>query len=547
MQILFAALLAMSITIILIPYLMRTAEFYGFIDKPDTRKVHLVPIPRVGGIAIGLATLLATLFWVEFTVQFQVIVLSMFILWSFGLLDDRFNLSASHKFIGQIIAALLVVYWGGVSIERFFFHEYIFLPKWMSVFFTLFVIVGSTNAFNLADGLDGLAGGSALICLSGILLLALLGQSMQIALLSAIVMGAILGFLRFNTYPAQVFMGDSGSQLLGFTIVVLAILLTQDPHLPYSESLPFVLLGVPVIDTLMVMFGRIWKKQSPFKADRNHIHHRLLDMGLYHHEAVMMIYVFQLCMVIIGWALRYHSDFIIISVFICVLCFIVISLYFSRKTGFHFRAKKNTRINHSYLYSLLMSLKHDQGHAALIDRLIGIAVGSYFLLLIINNSVPDIDVSMLAVFIGIVWVIVALLGEKYSFYTNWVGRAVLYVTVMTAVTVDRTGMIPREVKFFLEALIFISMAVPIGLRIYVSENRRFDASPLDFLVLLVTLILPNLPGNQLSAYVGGWFVVKVLLMFYAVEALNDSKHVSNKIKNAVELCFLCWLSLGLVF
>ena len=547
MQFLFAALLAMSITMLLIPYLKRTASAFGFIDLPNERKVHSAPIPRVGGMAIGFAILVTIGLWVDFTTSVQGLMLAMTVLWLFGVFDDRYNLSSSKKFIGQIIAAYIVIFWGGVRIEQLFFGKYFLLPEWFSIIITFFTIIGATNAFNLSDGLDGLAGGSALICLGGILLLSLLGNSMQVALFCAIVIGAVFGFLRFNTYPAQIFMGDAGSQLLGFSLIIFAIQLTQDPYLPYSESLPFILLGIPVMDTLMVMASRIMRGKSPFMADRNHIHHRLLEMGLHHHEAVMVIYVMQLLMVMAAWLLRYSNDLLILSFLFAAFVAIVIGLYIARKSGFRLRNTAGVTGVPPKRYNPLLFLKQNPKAIRFTEKIIGFSIVCYIFVLIFNNSLPPTDVSILALIIGVGFLLSLGVGYRLNAYSTWFERGVFYVGALIAVSIDRSGLLSRELKFIIEFVIFLSLAISIGLRIYLSNERRFEVSPLDLLVLFVALILPNLPGTHLSVYVSGWFVFKVLLLFYAVEVLSDSQYVSRITKNSVGILFLGWLSLALLF
>ena len=158
------------------------------------------------------------------------------------------------------------------------------------------MLVGITNAINLSDGLDGLAGGVTFLSLAAIAVLTYIAVDAGFMLLATMsIMGSILGFLRFNTFPARIFMGDGGSQFLGFSAGVLAILLTQSSNTALSPALPLLILGLPILDTLMVMGERIYEGRSPFVADRKHIHHRLLALGFHHYEAVVTIYALLRC------------------------------------------------------------------------------------------------------------------------------------------------------------------------------------------------------------------------------------------------------------
>src|SRR5262245_22323853 len=192
-----------------------------------------------------------------------------------------------------------------------------------------------------AGTLHALAGGTALLSLSALALLAFTSGTPFVGAVAVVIVGAILGFLRFNTHPARVFMGDGGSQILGFSAAVLAVVLTQDETTPLSSALPLLLLGIPIIDTLMVMTQRLLEGRSPFQADRNHIHHRLLALGFDHHEAVVAIYVLQGTLFVVAWFLRYESDPTIIVVFTAVALATIGVLQVAARTGWRWRAHEH--------------------------------------------------------------------------------------------------------------------------------------------------------------------------------------------------------------
>ncbi len=186
----------------------------------------------------------------------------------------------------------------------------------MAIPLTLLVIVGVTNAVNLADGLDGLAGGLSLISFAGIAYLAYQANEPLLVLLMMAVLGGLLGFLRFNTYPAKIFMGDAGSQFLGHYLAVAAILLTDSTRTMYSPLLALFIWGVPLLDTIGVMGQRLMEGRSPFVGDRNHIHHKLLARGLTHGQAVSVIYLAHAVMVSCAYLLRWQSDVVLIAVYL---------------------------------------------------------------------------------------------------------------------------------------------------------------------------------------------------------------------------------------
>ena len=177
-------------------------------------------------------------------------LLAVIVLLVFGAWDDRVNLSAPAKLAGQLCAVLIVMLAGHVSIDSLMLGERMILPPWLSFSLTLLFLLGITNAINLADGLDGLAGGTTLLCYAALALLAHNWELRFVETVAVALMGAIVGFLRFNTYPARIFMGDAGSQFLGFSLGILSILLTQQGATPISTAVPLLLIGLPVIDTL---------------------------------------------------------------------------------------------------------------------------------------------------------------------------------------------------------------------------------------------------------------------------------------------------------
>ena len=269
----------MFITMVLIPPLMKSAERFSFIDPPGERKIHDIPIPRIGGIAMVVGAITPVLMWVERPPVVLAFLIGIGVILVFGVWDDRKALDFRMKFFGQFLAISIVIFYGGIEIRYLPFHSIDPVPTYVSIPFTYFALFGVTNAINLADGLDGLAGGTMLLSMAAIGLVAYLAGDSLLLIFCLAVMGSIIGFLRYNTYPAQVFMGDSGSQFLGFAVGVLVIILTQDSNPALSPSMTLLILGLPIIDTFIVMGQRVLDGNSLFKPDNNHIHHELLAVG----------------------------------------------------------------------------------------------------------------------------------------------------------------------------------------------------------------------------------------------------------------------------
>ena len=283
-------LLSAAISTALIPPLIRAAGTLGLVDHPNWRKVHEDPIPTVGGIAIASGAVLSALAWLPLREDINGFLLGTAVLLVAGVWDDRSGMHYSLKFVAQIVAAVTVVWYGGVVIDRLPFLEAVAIPGYVGFTVSVIALVAITNAINLWDGLDGLAGGTTLIAIGLLGSLAYLSGDGVVTLLATALCGAILGFLRFNTYPARVFMGDTGSQFLGFGVGVIAIMVTQTSDRALSPMLPLLVLGLPILDTSWVCFERVMKGLSPFKADRNHIHHKILGLGFNQYEAVLTIY-----------------------------------------------------------------------------------------------------------------------------------------------------------------------------------------------------------------------------------------------------------------
>jgi UDP-GlcNAc:undecaprenyl-phosphate GlcNAc-1-phosphate transferase len=235
--------ISMFITIVLIPIFKDLAVKVNVMDVPNDRKVHSYPMPKSGGIAMALGAFVPVLLWAPGGEFVRAVLIGAAIVILFGLIDDVRDLEWKTKLAGQCAAALVVILYGGVKIKSLgmLLPDDVFLPDWFAIPFTLIAIVGVTNAINLSDGLDGLAGGVSLLSFICIGYLAHCRGNIVIALLSVAILGAIFGFLRFNTYPATLFMGDAGSQLLGFLAVTLSLALTQGntpPHPPFAINHP---------------------------------------------------------------------------------------------------------------------------------------------------------------------------------------------------------------------------------------------------------------------------------------------------------------------
>jgi UDP-GlcNAc:undecaprenyl-phosphate GlcNAc-1-phosphate transferase len=517
MDLLLAFVIAMVVTMALIPPLARVAARLQVLDDPASRKVHSQPIPRVGGIAMVIGALLPLCLWLPMDRTLVAYLLAVIVLLMFGAWDDRVTLGARTKFAGQLIAVLVVMLVGHVSIDTLMFAEPVALPDWLGFALTLLFLLGVTNAINLSDGLDGLAGGTTLLCCAA---LALLGETWGVRFVETVgvvLMGAILGFLRFNTYPARVFMGDSGSQFLGFSVGVLSILLTKQTATPLSTALPLLLIGLPVLDTLIVIVLRLHAGNSPFAADRKHFHHRLLALGLDHHEAVIVIYAVQCLLLLLAWQLRFENDLLIVATFLGFAVLFTGSFMLLERAGWRWRAVTTTT-HYSPLTRLRVWLAAREHLPRWSMRVAWLCTVVYLLgVALYANPVPS-DIGWLGALCLLALALGTLLRQS-TFAKTWLVRGALYVAVVVAVYLDHRTIMHAPLLQASKWVFLPLLALSVAMAMRLSGERRFDATPLDLLLIFGALALPNLPGLAGAPSNFGLSAAKLVVLCYAVEII----------------------------
>ncbi len=284
--ILFAGLLAFLLT----PPVRVLAFKLGAIDIPrDERRMHKKPTPRMGGVAIFIAFAVALLLFCDIDSKLVGLLLGGAVMVVVGMIDDVYRIPALIKLIGQIVASLIPVLFG-ITIDYInFFGQYIQFGVF-AIPVTVVWIVAVTNAINLVDGLDGLACGISTISAISIMVFALIEVNYSIALIVAILVGSCMGFMPYNRNPATIFMGDTGALFLGYTLSVVSILGVFKLNAFVSFWIPFLIFGLPLLDTFTSAVRRILKGHSPFEADRGHFHHKLIDLGFNQKQAVTILY-----------------------------------------------------------------------------------------------------------------------------------------------------------------------------------------------------------------------------------------------------------------
>lgn len=281
---------AFGISLFLTPWVSKLAIKIGAVDKPNKRKVHSEVMPRLGGLAVFAGFMAIAVIFFGFDTRILGIMAGGSLILMLGVLDDKYDMPAKYKLLGQIAAAAIVVMTG--TVIRFVdnpFDGYIGLG-FLSIPLTILWIVGITNALNLIDGLDGLASGVSLIALFTFTVITYRTEQFAVAMLSIALAGAVLGFLKYNFHPASIFLGDSGAMFLGFMMSSFAVMGLLKSVTAVTFVAPVIILAVPIFDTAFAILRRVLSGKPVMTADKGHLHHRLLAFGLNHKQTVLVIY-----------------------------------------------------------------------------------------------------------------------------------------------------------------------------------------------------------------------------------------------------------------
>lgn len=521
--------MALAISMVVIPLMRRLAPALGFLDKPSPRKVHTTPTARVGGWGIVLGALVPIAFGLGLADPLvQSYVAGGLILWAFGSWDDSRELSPYVKLLGQCLAAAVVVLHGGLVLERVPFLDPVPLPGWLAAPLSLMALVAMINAMNLSDGLDGLAGGEALLSLLAMVLLAYLAGDGRTVVTGLAVIGSTIGFLRFNTYPARLFMGDSGSQFLGFTVGVLALLLSQIANTALGAAVPLLLLGLPAVDLVAVVIQRTRERVHWFRPTRTHLHHRLLDLGFEHREAVVVIYGVQALFVLTGVALRYASDALTVLVYLvyCAGAFAVV-LRLSQKGWQAGNLARATGLRRAV--GLVRETRYCRSLAL---GFLGAAVPVFLVAEgLMTASVPRDIALMSAVLLPVLLIELALRSTVNSVTL----RGVVYATITFVLYLalsggPEAGGVARADWPLHSAAFFGAVAVAVAMALRCGRNGSFQTTPMDYLVVLVVVLLGFLPTERFGEVPVNELVIKAIIMLYACEIfLHEARRRWNTV------------------
>jgi UDP-GlcNAc:undecaprenyl-phosphate/decaprenyl-phosphate GlcNAc-1-phosphate transferase len=507
---------ALAISMVTIPVMVRLAPRLGMMDKPDSRKVHAVPIPRVGGVGIVLGALLPVILLLPLDPSLHAYVFGALVLFGFGVMDDCRELGHYVKFIGQFIAVIAVVYYGDVFVTHLPFMGGEPVSAAVGRPFTVFAMVGMINAINHSDGLDGLAGGESMLSLGGLAYLSYLAGGTTVTVMALAAIGGLFGFMRFNTHPARIFMGDGGSQFLGYTLGFLAVLLTQQVNPALSPALPALLLGLPIADIIAVFAQRIYHGMNWFRATKNHIHHRLLNLGFQHYESVVVVYSVQALLVFCAVLMPYESDALILGIYAGVVAAVLGFLHAAEHRGWRMRNEDDR----ASVGGVFHSARHSH-------RLLSVAYGlvfagmSIFMVAgaFIATRIPY-DFTLVATALFVLLLVRLLAGFHLPFLPL---RLLVYVAIVFIVYLTNTyqpaylaGTDPVTYAFF------VVLTAGIAVSIRYANGGDFDVTPMDFLVVMTVLALAVLANKGMVDANMTAVTLKSIILFYGTELILSS-------------------------
>ncbi|GAU09126.1 glycosyltransferase family 4 protein [Desulfoplanes formicivorans] len=401
MNYLIAFYLEFFVVTLLMPFAIKAAYRMGIVDLPGYRKVHSNPIPRIGGVVIAISVLLVFCFISSKSLFLYVFMVSGSLIVIAGLIDDCVCLNYRYKFIAQAVASCFFVVASGMHIP---FLETLFgfegpLSVYADIFITSVFIIGAINIINLSDGLDALASGLAIISFFVIIFIAYESQRSDILSIAILMISSMLAFMRFNVFPAQIFMGDTGSQFIGFTLGACIVVLSCTNNFTVLNIgiIPF-LLGIPFLDTLNVIYLRLLERKNPFLPDKNHIHHKLVAMHLTQYQAVGCMYVAHFVLLGFGLAMRGLEPLFIIFIYIL---FAFLSLFGLNRINFSGVLNFFSKIHHLSVFQIRIGQSSITLSRYSISRffwhLFFAFLSCYYVFF--SATMTTIDVSLLSVFV----------------------------------------------------------------------------------------------------------------------------------------------------
>jgi len=522
MTIAYSFFVGLFVTVVATAVLWRFAHIVGAIDPPGPRKIHSTPIPRVGGIAIAISALTAILLWTPLRDGVIAFIGGAVVIVATGIWDDIRPLNYKWKVLGQAVG-IAVSLSAGLPLERISIAGFDTVPAYLSYPIAFVFLFFVTNAFNLFDGLDGLAGGCLVVSIGAISGLALLAGESSIPTIGFALIGGVLGFLRYNSHPAVLFMGDAGSQFLGFTAGYLALLLVTDVNPALNIGLPFLILGLPLLDTLSVALRRILQKRSPFQGDRQHLHHRMLGIGLTHAQTVTVLYAIQISMVLTAFFSRYRDEMFVFTIFAVFGLLVFGSLYWIERLKNSQPAMVVASLrNPSQPHLLARMLKPLVSHGHLAAAVL-LAVFIVFGAIVSKPATKDIAILSAAICAAIV--LAAFLELRLR---NFVFRLAAYSAAVVVCFLLIRGDASTSIWQNWHVNVYLAgLGLLVLISIAFNRTGDFRLSPQDLLMALLVVVVPNLEIDRQFNFPVAAFLLQISIVFYAIEFVLSTRSATK--------------------
>ncbi len=513
-------MLSLFITLSVTPLVLLTSLHYNIIDVPDSRKIHSEVTPRLGGLGIFFSFLLCFYFLGEFNNTTISILLSSFIIVITGMLDDIFDLSPKFKLFGQFLAATIVIFYGKMI---FSFSQ----PLYIEIIFTYFWILGVTNAVNLIDGMDGLASGLSLIGFVSLGVVYSLSGNVYYSVLCFVLAGGVLGFLRFNLPPSIIFMGDTGSLFLGFIISVLSVVITYQSGTAFSVFIPVMFVSIPVLDTFLAIVRRVCRGTHPFKADKEHLHHRLLNL---HFTPTQTLLIFYFLSAILGTiAVIFNNKKVVFGfliVFMILYGFIIIlkALNFFNLNDFVLKINKNSKKP--------MSNTNSNDAVTKFTNLINIAIVSVTYLILIVATIKKTEWKYDEIIFILVFVCVIglsfLVGRFLNIKNEFVNFLIFWLFYYFSWFIVSNSLIKNFYLFYLLLIILLLTKIIVSKRAYF-----FFVNPMEILALY-GLFMINFTTNM-TVFDNLLILLLTAVLYYPNKAVFSKSYRHYKYHLAVLL------------
>ena len=509
-QYFYSFLIALVLSLLLIPVLIKHSARLHLVDDPagNTRKLHDHTMPRSGGLGIILAAAVALLIVLPLNQSLFSFLLACLVIICFGLIDDVVELKPLYKLAGQALGVGIAMAGGMVITDTPLITG---CPGWLSHSVTFIFVLGVINGVNFSDGMDGLAAGTTLMALLLIFVLALESSNTEVAAIALAVSAGVMGFLRFNTHPARIFMGDAGSQFLGFVVAWLAISVSQSETTPMSTLMPLLILGIPVMDILQVIPVRIHKHLPLPGPDKEHFHHQIGKLGFFQYEVVAIIYGLQALLLGSAYLLRFAMDYELLLFYAGYVAVILGALYWGNSRGWRVRqwVEGDRHERRNRIFRRISVLHPYSGKFFGITLTLALAAAA-----LLGRALPSA-----LVYLALLWAAVLLCIKLFSrnLWPLALGRLATYTATILLVY-GMTLSVHGPLKNAVINGGLLLLAVLLGVSIRTTRKAYFWLNTQDLLVLFFLVMLaPQLPIDLGLGLPASVLIFRTCVLLYACE------------------------------